>query len=316
MDIKKYPELKDYELYIKSNSSINTSTSYISDIKTFLLEMEEKYKNNVTQNIKPRDINLYLMSIEGIKSSTRARKRASLSSFFKFLYQNEYIEKDIYSKIGRVSVPKKTNESIIRLNENQMDLMLEKIMDKKFIEKNKLEKVKIRNALIIYMFLIYALRISELRNLKISDIKKDEKIMNILRKGKKKSSMPIDDKTVEMIEKYINEERKGSSEYLFLSLRGNHLSDRYIRNIVYIYTEKIAGKKVSPHKLRATCASYLISQNVSIYLVKEYLDHDSVSTTELYAAHKKEAKKETLKALEGISKNLKWIKNNKSFQCV
>ena len=50
----------------------------------------------------------------------------------------------------------------------------------------------------------------------------------------------------------------------------------------------------SPHKLRATAASSMIEKGFSIYDVQNLLDHDNVTTTQLYAAHKKNAKKEII----------------------
>lgn len=100
MNFKNLQELTDYKIYTTSNSSINTSTAYISDLEQFLSSMKTKYnlKEDFLFQIKPRDINLYLMTLKDIKSSTRARKRSSISSFFKFLYQNEYLKEDISSK--------------------------------------------------------------------------------------------------------------------------------------------------------------------------------------------------------------------------
>lgn len=48
--------------------------------------------------------------------------------------------------------------------------------------------------------------------------------------------MPINEQTIKIIDDYIENERpKSDSDFLFLSLRGNHLTDRYIRDIVYLH---------------------------------------------------------------------------------
>ena len=59
-------------------------------------------------------------------------------------------------------------------------------------------------------------------------------------------------------------------------------------------------KGYSPHKLRATAATSLIQSGFSIYDVKALLDHDNVTTTQLYAAHKKNIKRD-------IVNNFEWL---------
>ena len=82
------------------------------------------------------------------------------------------------------------------------------------------------------------------------------------------------------------------------------MTARAIRNLVKKYTSIVLGttreKGYSPHKLRATAATSLIQQGFSIYDVQNLLDHDNVTTTQLYAAHRKDAKRE-------IVKNFEWI---------
>jgi site-specific recombinase XerD len=61
-------------------------------------------------------------------------------------------------------------------------------------------------------------------------------------------------------------------------------------------TGKSAG--YSPHKLRATTATSLIERGNSIFDVQELLSHDNITTTQLYAAHRKQAKRELIKDME------------------
>ena len=61
----------------------------------------------------------------------------------------------------------------------------------------------------------------------------------------------------------------------------------------------------SPHKLRATAATSLIQSGFSIYDVKTLLDHDNVTTTQLYAAHKKNIKRDIVNNFEWIDENNK-----------
>ena len=74
------------------------------------------------------------------------------------------------------------------------------------------------------------------------------------------------------------------------------------RQLVKKYTSIALGTSresgYSPHKLRATAASSLIQYGFSIYDVQNLLDHDNVTTTQLYSAHRKNAKRDIVKQYE------------------
>ena len=97
---------------------------------------------------------------------------------------------------------------------------------------------------------------------------------------------------------------KKDADALFLSRQGSRLTTRAIQNLIKKYTsiamETSRSKGYSPHKLRATAASSMIEFGFSIYDVQNLLDHDSVLTTQLYAAHRKNAKKEIIESLNWI----------------
>jgi site-specific recombinase XerD len=92
------------------------------------------------------------------------------------------------------------------------------------------------------------------------------------------------------------------SDALFLSLRGTRLTERQIRELVKKYTGIALGSGrragYSPHKLRATTATSLIERGNSIFDVQELLNHDNITTTQLYAAHRRNAKRELINDME------------------
>lgn len=91
---------------------------------------------------------------------------------------------------------------------------------------------------------------------------------------------------------YINLERDNDSKSnaLFLSLQKTRISNKSVRNLVKKYNSIVMkttrNNGYSPHKLRATTATLLIERGVSIFDVQNYLDHENVTTTQLYAAHR------------------------------
>lgn len=123
--------------------------------------------------------------------------------------------------------------------------------------------------------------------------------------------MPINDACEKVILDYIENERAKNDELdnenedaLFLSLQKKRMTTRSIRDLVKKYTSIAMGTSrshgYSPHKLRATAATSMIETGFSIYDVQNLLDHDNVTTTQLYSAHRKNSKRE-------IVKNFDWL---------
>lgn len=121
--------------------------------------------------------------------------------------------------------------------------------------------------------------------------------------------MPLNESSTAAVEDYLANERPAEDtlleehrDALFLSLQGKRMTDRQIRELVKKYTAialnttKKAG--YSPHKLRATAATSLIGRGNSIYDVAALLDHDQVTTTQLYAQHKQNVKRDLVKDME------------------
>lgn len=121
--------------------------------------------------------------------------------------------------------------------------------------------------------------------------------------------MPLNQSVTEALHDYIDTERTDSDKLeeehkdaLFLSLQGKRMTDRQIRQLVKKYTSIGLSTSrdlgYSPHKLRATAATSLIGRGNSIYDVQALMDHEQVTTTQLYAAHKMDVKRDLVKDME------------------
>ena len=137
----------------------------------------------------------------------------------------------------------------------------------------------------------------------------------IYRKRGKEVLMPINKACETVVKDYIENERPRddgiSEEYqdaLFLSLQKKRMTARSIRDLVKKYTaigmNTSRSKGYSPHKLRATAATSLIETGFSIYDVQNLMDHDNVTTTQLYAAHRKNLKRD-------VVENFDWLDEDK-----
>lgn len=331
--------MKDYFIYLKGSVAVSTRAAYLEDICFFFHYLvtetdicKSKEIKEITlkelNTVKARDVNLFLGDycpryyrerndntfIYENNNRSLARKKSSISTLFKFLYRNEQLNTNITDGFNPINLPKPQPDAIKRLDIDEVAIMLDAVeTGEGLTDKEKIywNKTKLRDKAILALFVTYGLRLNELRELNISSFNFSRGEFKIYRKRGKEVLMPIN-KTCEIVVKdYINYERP-KSEYLdeefkdalFLSLQKKRLTSKAIRQLVKKYTSicmhTSRDKGYSPHKLRATAATSLIQSGFSIYDVKTLLDHDNVTTTQLYAAHKKNVKRD-------IVNNFEWL---------
>ncbi|MEG1310945.1 MAG: tyrosine-type recombinase/integrase [Romboutsia sp.] len=331
--------MKDYYIYLKGSVAVSTRLAYLEDIQFFchyLIELQELTSaneiNKITlkefDNIKSRDINLFLGDycsryykhtdkntlIFENNNRALARKKSSISTLFKFLYRNEQLNNNITDGFNPIKLPKPQPDAIKRLEIDEVAKMLDAVESGNGLtEKEKVywKKTKLRDKAILALFVTYGLRLNELRELNISSFNFSRGEFKIYRKRGKEVLMPINHTCELVVKDYIYNERpqsellnEESKDALFLSLQNKRLNPKAIRELVKKYTsismDISRDSGYSPHKLRATAATSLIQNGFSIYDVQNLLDHDNVTTTQLYAAHKKHVKRD-------IVNNFEWI---------
>ena len=330
--------MRGFFSYLHSSLLPMSRLAYLQDIKFFFKYLvEETYLTNADdiKNIKPdemdkirgADINTFLdycrsYTIEDEKSiqvytndnKALSRKKSSLSVMFKYLYRENIISENITDQFNPIRVPKRSEKEIKALQDDEVMIMLDAVSTGSHLtkkEKQYWEKTKKRDKAILILFLTYGLRLSELQQLNVSSFNFSRGEFKIYRKRGKESLMPLNNRTVlKALDEYINGERavddsyihEGDEDALFLSLQGKRMTERQIRELVKKYTaigmSTSRGAGYSPHKLRATAATSLIGRGNSIYDVQELLDHENVSTTQLYAAHKLNTKRELISSFE------------------
>ena len=328
--------MRGFFAYLRGNVLPRTRLAYLQDIRFFcmylinetgLTEADEikDIKLKEFNRIKAVDVNMFIdycrqYQVETEKSitvyensnKTLARKKSSVSVLFKQLYRDELIEKNITDGFDPIRVPKPGEKEIKALQDNEVMVMLDAVTTGAGLTKKEhefWEKTKKRDKAILVLFLTYGLRLSELQQLNVSSFNFSRGEFKIYRKRGKESTMPLNQSVTIVIDEYLKEERKPDDELdelhrdaLFLSLQGKRMTERQIRELVKKYTS--IGMKTSrhagysPHKLRATTATSLIGRGNSIYDVQALLDHEQITTTQLYAAHKMNVKRDLVKDME------------------
>ena len=328
--------MRGFFAYLKGNVLPKTRLAYLTDIRFFCQYLIEQ--TGLTQadtirditikefnEIRAVDVNMFIDYCRSYQvekeneiilyentNKTLARKKSSVSVLFKQLYRDGLIEKNITDAFDPIRVPKPSEREIKALQDDEVMIMLDAVTTGSNLtpkEHQFWEKTKKRDKAILILFITYGLRLFELQQLNVSSFNFSRGEFKIYRKRDKEAIMPLNRSVTDVITDYLENERvdderiaAGHEDALFLSLQGKRMTERAIRDLVKKYTSiglstsRKAG--YSPHKLRATAATSLIGRGNSIFDVQALLDHEQVTTTQLYANHKKNVKRDLVKDME------------------
>jgi integrase/recombinase XerD len=268
-------------LTVEKGYSDNTIAAYRNDLSQFadfLTEMDtpitswaEVDKNNIVSYI------LHLKERE-YASSTVARKVAAIKSFFHFLLADGVIEDDptvnLDSPTVKKRLPKALSHDLVNrlLSEPSKDSTPKGQRDKALLE------------------LLYAtgMRVTELVSLNIDDVNLASANVRCFGKGAKERIIPIYGQAVHALKEYLQKSRprlmKGLDEKaLFLNHRGKRLTRQGLWLIIKHYAEEIGMRsEITPHTLRHSFATHMLSGGAGLREVQKLLGHANISTTQVY----------------------------------
>ena len=277
--------IKEFTNYLvaEKNASPHTLKSYIKDIsqfKDFLKESGHAGESSKIDSIDRLAIRSYLGFLydKRFSASTMRRKLSTLSSFFRFLCREDYLQKNV---VKSVPAPKMENKLPCFLSVDEMFRLIDLPDGEGFLV--------VRDRAMIEFFYSTGVRISELVSLKIEDIDRTAQVVKVLGKGGKERLLPFGKKCGEALDKYKKARSdkvistKENSEHLFLNHRGKGISTRGVRKIIgkYVTTGNFPGK-VSPHSIRHSFATHLLEGGADLRSIQELLGHSSLSTTQKY----------------------------------
>lgn len=209
----------------------------------------------------------------GLSASTRARKIATLKSFYKYLtFKVKLISENPVQFLDAPKVPKSLPK-YLTLEESQRLLGA--------IESRNKE----RDYCIICLFLNCGLRISEIVELNLSDIRQDH--LRILGKGNKERVVYLNDSTAAAINAYLVVRKNIDAidkSALFLSTRRKRMSREAVHDMVKksLLRAGLDAERYSAHKLRHTAATLMLQNGVDVRTLQELLGHEHLNTTQIY----------------------------------
>lgn len=260
--------------------SPRTITAYKLDLEQFH-SFIQRYFENGEVDIKGitvlniRDFFRFLNEKPDCNRSL-ARKSAALNSFFRYCKRSGFIQNNPMEKIKRpkyeVPLPKCFTEEEVRTLLSIPDT------DSPF---------GIRNKAILETLYSSGLRISELAGIRLQDIDLKRGLIRVTGKGNKQRIVPLGSYAIEAINNYLKVRpqfmRENSPDLLFLTKSGKAFDTKQLDIILKRYFELVAkAKGYSPHSLRHSFATHLLSRGADLRAIQELLGHSLLSTTETY----------------------------------
>jgi len=287
---------------MKIEKLIISYLEYIESIKRYSQQTVKAYRTDLNQFIEfcnlrnkvtaidltERFIKKYLMQLSetGLDKRSIARKLASVRGLLKYAFQNQIINSN---PVAYIKNPR-SNKKLPEVTTTESILKIYSLADEVEDEPERLK---------IIFELLYgcALRVSELCNLNFGDLDIKSRTLRVKGKGSKMRIVPVGQKSIEIIEEYLNiTNHQSNNEPLIKTKGGNRIYPRFVYRIINKYLSKVTDiKKKSPHVLRHSAATHMLDGGADLRAVKELLGHENLSTTQIYTHVSVERLKATYK---------------------
>lgn len=250
--------------------------SYKNDIEEFFSYLERESLSFLDINYD--DLRFYLMYLKEEKNDSNSsidRKLSGLRGFYKFLANEGYVSKNVFSLING---PKKEKKLPRYFEYNELEELFNVCDDTPMGQ---------RDLLILEMLYGTGVRVGELVNIKVKDIDLSTKSILILGKGNKERIVTYGEYCEEALVTYLNDGYHRlnikNEDYLFLNKNGGVITERGVRYVLeQIIKRTSLNKNISPHMLRHSFATHLLNEGCDLITVQKLLGHESIKATQIY----------------------------------
>jgi integrase/recombinase XerD len=273
----------DFLAYLEFERGLsrNTLTAYRTDLLQYG-EFLARRKLLATE-ARPVDVSEFLADLAtgngrpACSAATINRKAACLRSFYKHLRREELVGED---PTAALDAPRRGRKLPQVLSHGEVNRLL--------AQPRGAEPAALRDRALLEVMYGCGLRASEAVDLEIADVDLERGFVRPTGKGSKERIVPLGRQAAAAVRQYLRSGRPelvGSSgeKKLFVNLRGTGLTRQGLYKIIrgHARTAGLDGK-MSPHTLRHTFATHLLSGGCDLRSVQEMLGHADVSTTQMY----------------------------------
>jgi integrase/recombinase XerD len=267
----------DY-LQAECGLALNTRKAYRRDLLKLLDHLAERGLTQLSQ-MTSADVELFVRQLHDaqLAEATIVRALAATRMFCRYLVQMRILPSDISDG---VEGPKRPRHLPAVLSAEAVDALLN-------APDPAQDMHALRDQAMLLMLYATGMRASELTRLVMTDVNFSLGIVRVLGKGHKERLVPVAPKALAAVETYLQDSRpqliRHEVQTLFVSRTGREMSREDVYRLVRKYVKRAAIRtKVSPHTLRHSFATQLLSNGADLRSVQEMLGHSDVSTTQIY----------------------------------
>ncbi len=288
----------------QKNASKNTIVSYRDTFK-LLIRYCQDLKNMPAEKIEMTILTHQFISdfLEWLERdrkcsiSTRNQRLAAIHAFFRYAQYEEPQGLLHFQKVIALPVKKAPKPSVPHLTPDSMKLLLS--------QPDKTTAKGRRDLTLLGVLYDSGCRVQELADLSVRDVVLDHPAVLILTgKGGKVRRVPLMKNTQTLLKHYVQENalnKPWKSDYpLFINKQHNKLTKEGIAYIITQYvlaarkTSAIVPGNVTPHMFRHSKAIHLLQAGVSLIYIRDFLGHENIKTTEIYAKCDTELKRQAI----------------------
>lgn len=258
------------------NNTVKTIAWYQDNLEKFFLWLNTDNAANLSlENFKQYGVYLHdnVTKHNGDKlsdSSVQGNLRA-VKAFYNYAIEQQYI--DDFSR--KLKLPKVHHREQKILDDEEIETLFGCFGNSEIDTRNK--------CFIAYM-LDCGLRRGELTKINIGDVDIKNKTTIIKGKGGKQRLVPMGAMSSSLLSEYINRYRNCAclTSPLFIGNNGERCSDNLIKQLFKRLKDRSGIKRLHPHLLRHTFATYYIADGGDLETLRLILGHANIQTTQRY----------------------------------
>ena len=273
--------INNYIKYLQEIKHLNPKTIKVYNFQIRNMIEYCGYKNIVDlQNANIVQLNKWINSKNDKSNQYKNQMISSAKSFFGFLEAYRLITYNPARELKALPVPTKSKVGNINVAKEIRKYLKDKYNDKPSFN-------NLRNMLMIDVMLSTGLRNSELRSIDISTINRETGQFTIRQKGNTMKTCNLNDSTLELYNKYLDERLKinAKDNSLFISSYKSRISMKGVEKVVDNVCKEMRIEHLTPHSFRHICGSSLISAGVPIEQASRVLGHSNIQTTYKWYMH-------------------------------
>ena len=272
-------EFLNYLTY-ERNVSANTVEAYRADLESFFSFLSNDYLSMARDQLDMRRIDnlairAYLAHLARRKLSRTsiARHISALRTFFKYLMREGVVEAN---PARAVATPRREKPLPAVMQPADVAVLLE--------QPDGDEPLVLRDRAFLELMYASGLRISELVGIDVDDVELRARLVKVRGKGSKERIVPFGSKAEAAIRAWMAVRDAGPDEQaLFINYRGERITARSVRRLFDRYVRRAALRAgISPHTMRHSFATHLLTAGADLRSIQELLGHSSLSTTQKY----------------------------------